>query len=279
MPKLTTARAAQPVAFTDRTGNQWFIPISSIQFEDGMARVIVTALPPQLAGSKTAIEARLKALAETGVLTRGTETPPEPAMKVEANSAGATGNLVAVEVSNVRPDPANATRTIFDATVTETNTYTGLTVATVENTLGSSAGTGLVYADTNSAAALPKAGEYMLTPGANATARALLDVPKTDSNPGAFKVRSRGTGADGALTKVTIADVDSTAGTFAMTVVWSKTVANLDTAGVAAAFSYAVAITAPDGGALKVPAAGIYNLAGGKDAQTATKASTMIKAD
>lgn len=275
----TRALAAQPVAFSDvSTGTQWFISMSAIQFEDGVPKVIVSELPATLRAKQLKIEARLKELADVGVLLKRTEQPAEPAMKVEANSSGAAGNKVSVEVSNVRPDPGDPARIIFDVEVTETNNYDGLTVATVESTLGTAAGTGLVYAEANSAVALPKAGEYTLVAGANAAARASLEVPKTDSTPRSFKVLSRGTGPDGVSTTITISSVDAAAGTFAMTVVWSKAVPNLDTAGVAAAFSYAVAITAPDGGALKAPAKGIYNLTGGNDAQTATKASTLIKA-
>jgi hypothetical protein len=203
-------------------------------------------------------------------------------MLVKAKDAGATGNTIRLVTTNVREVAGNQ---VFDMTVTETDTYTGLTPATIKNVIGSSAGggqsPGLVFVSSAGTPDLPAAVTdlplIMTSPPGNATAI----VEKTDTTM-AFELSAKADDVDGENTKVTIKDVNTAAGTFTLVAVWSKTVTGLQPGGVAAAtnFGYEITTAIPVGAtALAVPAPGSVTLSGGADAQGPQKASAVLAAN
>jgi len=275
MAKLA-ALAADPVGFTEpSSGNQIFIPASLIYFEDGAAKFMPPAGMPS--GSSDAIGKWLTVLAREGIIKPDTQAPPIPAMVITAKDAGSAGNTIVVAITNVRPKPTDASKTIFDATVTETNTYVGLTPTTLKTTIGTVAGDGekpgLVFVSSAANSVQPKDGDYALT-----GEPAKVDVLKANGSAGGFELTAKAAGADGALTKATVSGAaDPTApDTFSLVVVWTKSAANIEASELQGQFAYEITVAAPPGGTLAAPAAGTYILSGGGEAQAAAKASASI---
>ncbi len=275
MAKLA-ALATAPIGYTDpSTSSQLSIPTSLIYFEDGSAKFT----PPAGMSASTSADITkwLAALAREGILTSDAQAPPVPAMVISAKSAGSAGNSIEVEITNVRPKPADATKTIFDITLTETNTYELLKPQTVKAVVGTAAGggdkPGLVFVSSGGNPSQPKDGVYPMT-GDPATA----DIAKADGSAGAFVLTTKAGGADAALTKVTISAATDPAnpGTFTLEAVWTKAAAGIEPADLVAALGYEITVAPPDGGALAPPAAGGYALSGGGEVQAATKASASI---
>lgn len=269
---MTAVLANSPVSFTDATGKQKSIPLSDIYF-DSSGAIKADRWPPYPAGSSTfknQVDAWLQYLVKKGDLVKDTAAPVPAAMLIEANQAGATGNSVRVVVSNVREVAGTE---VFDVTVTETDTYTGLTPGNIRNVIGASAngGTqpGLVFVSSGTPPAMPAAvTDQVLAASPTATAIA----------PSAFELTPKAAGADGALTKVTIKDV--TAGTFTLVAVWTKSAAGIQPSAMSATFGYELAISVPTGAtALAVPAPGEYVLSGGANAQGPQKASAVLAAN
>lgn len=275
---MTAVLANSPVSFTDATGSQMSIPLSDIYF-DSSGAIKADRWPPYPTGSSTfknQVDAWLQYLVKKGDLVKDTAAPVPAAMLVEAKQAGATGNSVRLVVSNVREVTGNE---VFDVTVMETNTYTGLTPATIKNVIGTSAGggtqPGLVFVSSAGAPAMPAA----VTDQALAdspTATAILKAAATT----AFELTPKAAGTDGHLTKVTIKDVDATAGTFTLVAVWTKTATGIQPSAMLTDFDYELTISVPTGAtALAVPAPGAVVLSGGEDAQGPQRASAVLAAN
>ncbi len=229
------------------------------------------------AALKNSIDAWLQHLVRNGDLVKDTQQPPAAAMVITAKDPGAAGNSIKIVVSNVREDVANPPNKIFDVTVTETDTYTGLTPATIKDVLGTAAGggqkPGLVFISSAAAPVLPAAGTNPLS-----TDPAKATINKADATPGAFDVTAKRGGVDGALTVVIIKDVVGQ--TFTLVAVWTKNANAMSPAAFSTQFAYEIVVSAPPGGgALLVPAPGTLVLAGGADAQGPTPASTVVPAN
>lgn len=273
----TPALSTGPLGFTDiSTGKQLQLPLNAVYFEDKK----VKAEGPVYNSNKTAADAWLAHLVQSGRILPDPNPPSKPAMKIAAKAPGANGSQITVKVENLQPDLATPANTKFDVTVSETDTYKGLKPATIQDILGNAAGKGtqpgLVFVPGASAPTeLPKAGDYSL-----AGTPAVAAIPKNSGSGDAFTVQARADGADAAATKVTIADLNEAAGTFTLSANWSKKAAAIKAADVAATFAYELAVSAPDGAPLAAPAAGTFALGGGADAvnNPAVTASAVLAA-
>ena len=267
-----------PIGFTD-SGQQKAIPLPDLYF-DASGLIKADKWPPynsSTAALKNSIDAWLQHLVRNGDLVKDTQQTPAAAMVITAKDPGAAGNSIKIVVSNVREDVANPPNKIFDVTVTETDTYTGLTPATIKDLLGTAAGggqkPGLVFISSAAAPVLPAAGANPLS-----TDPAKATINKADATPGAFDVTAKRGGVDGALTVVTIKDVVGQ--TFTLVAVWTKSANGILPAAFSTQFAYEIVVSAPPGGgALLVPAPGTLVLAGGADAQGPTAASTVVPAN
>jgi hypothetical protein len=206
----------------------------------------------------------------------------DAAMVVTAAEAGAAGNHITVDIA-VHPGREAAGST-FDMTVTETSSYTGLTMATVESVLGSDTvrgkSPGLVRVQhVDPAQAPPPSGTHQLA-GAKPTSTASVKVTPPGKETGLTFV-ARKSGPDGALTSVQISS-DQAKGHFDLQATWTKTVKGATAASAAkdlAALGYAVTVAPPAGGAFAVPPAtqdSPIHLSGGADAPSPKPASTAI---
>ena len=259
-------RPIAPISYTDNTGRQYLIPSSAVTIDDASNKVTLANWHAPQSVDKTPIEAWLNYLAHNGEITRATPSGPPPAMVITAKDGGANGNTITVEISNV--DPATAK---FDATVTETDQYTGLTPETIETILGTSPHLGLrpglVFVVRGDAPKAPKA----QTNTALAGDPAKVDVSASSGT--AFTLQAKGSGTDGALTTVSTV---STAQGFDLTVKWTKTMPGITAAGLAAQFDYVIDVKPLPGRPLGLPAAGTVTLAGGADAGPAARAAAVV---
>jgi hypothetical protein len=253
------------------TGNLLSLSVTDIFFNNGA----ISAKGGIYTGNQALFDPFLNHLVTIKFITEGPVPATNPVMTIKATTPGAAGNSIGVQFTNFSSD-ANPK---FDATVSESDTYEGLTSATVQSILGASAtdGTrrGLVFVPGAAPAANidPKAGVYALAIVGPATS-ATVDIPLNVGAGTAFKLQAKAASPDGALTTVETKDLDTGAHTFTLVAKWSKTAVQVLPAGLAAALVYDVEISAPPGGGpVGTPSPGSVLLSGGADKADAQKAS------
>lgn len=270
------AKGNGPIEIMDSGGSLVAIPLSSVFFDDG----VIKGQGATYLANKAAFDALLAYLADQKIVepAPGVIQPPAAAL-ISAKKAGAAGNDIRVTFANPRPDPADNTKTIFDATLTQTDAYTNVAPADLGTTLGTSAATGSPAAaaflsSAAAAAVLPKAGTYA------ATAAGVVSVPKNAGAGNAFQLTFRNVDAAAVMT-AEVADVGPTA--FTLRTTWTRTVVGTDIASIASAANFGALITVsgppPAGGAPTLPpAAGTVVFAGGADSAAATAATATVLA-
>jgi hypothetical protein len=256
-----------PISFFDVvTGQQTLVPLSCVQSPDGTA---IELLPPFAAmAHAAAIKALIATLLGSGRLSFGTGPAPALAFVLTAADDGSAGNNVTVDIQYP------TTPTLFDVAATESETYDALTVASIKTVLGTPgvAGTrpGLVHV-LDGAIAMPVAAAAQPLTGGTPMVAAQFPVPAAAGN--AFTVEARRPGADSNVITVAITNVDAGAGTFSLTVKWTKTVTGVDASTIGAKLAdlaYLVTVTAPASGPFALPAAAKLSLGGGVDPAAAS---------
>jgi hypothetical protein len=273
MAQTPAVSSIGPVELVVESGQQITLPASLLVFEDGN----ITASGPEYTANKTDADKWLGYLVDQGLL-KPAETPPPPqALLITAKNAGSTGNDIRIVVTNLRQDPADSTKRIFDATLTQVDTYADLTPDGVKGVLGSSASftngdrPGLVFVSSSSTPSLPKEGAYTPT-------SFVVAVPKDSGTGEAFKLTYRVQDSKATM-NVQISDVSTDAGTFSLVATWSKAVTGIHVGELQTNFPDHVAVTAPGGGTpTEDPAPGTIVLVGGSDTATAQKASASVPA-
>jgi hypothetical protein len=221
-----------------------------------------------------------------GVLTADTTAPPKSALVIKAKETGLAGNNLQVKFANVLVDPGDVTKSTFDVTVSETDSYPLLSlvatdaayVGTVLGT-GTTAGTKPGLVTLNSLGASTKiplaAANYMLEPTTGNT----VDLNDAAS-ASRLKLEPRKTVSAGVSKIVIQVTPGSDPDTFGMTV--SLAVSNnvmLAKLLTVTDFKDFVKFDSPDGSALSaVPAAGTVQLTGGTPAATPQAASATVVA-
>lgn len=272
-----------PVGFTNAQGQQVSIPLTDLYFDDKGAIQADKWVPFNTSPDQASIASWLKHLVKSGDLVKD-PTPPLPppppppptaAMLIAARDKGVEGNSIQIVVSGIRPDPADSTKTIFDVKVTETDTYTGLTAATIQQKLGNAAGAGLVFVSSLNPGT-PIAGPSQLVWDGVAANSAKATIKKAD-NTDAFELTAKRAGADGANTAVTITIEDPVAETFTLVALWTKTATGIEVADLGTNFDYEITVDPPvSGGTILVPASGTIVLSGGADAMGPVAASAVV---
>jgi hypothetical protein len=274
MAKTPVVASTGPIDFVGSSGQQVSLPLSALYFEDGTLK----AAGPLYTANKAAADPWLQYLADEGLIMPAPALPPKQALLVTAKNAGSTGNDIRIAISNVRVDPTDATKQIFDALLTQTDSYDGLTKDNIANVLGSAASftngerPGLVFVST-AATDLPKDGTY-------APATYIVDIPKNTGAGSAVKLTYR-IQDNAATMEVDISNVNTDAGAFSLVAKWTKAKQGIRATAFQTNFSDHITVAEPDGSAAKdadVPAAGTIVLAGGSDAQNAQKASAAVPA-
>lgn len=288
MPELDVVGSG-PIAFTTKDGSFKLIPLSYFYFD---ANKKLQSTWPEYNTYKDELGLWLNYLVNTGALKPGATPPPKQAMVIQAQDAGAAGNNIKVTFKNIVVDP-DADKTTFDATITETDTYEGLTPDSIKAVLD--AKPGLVHIKDGEPPSLPKEGTYTLTQGAK-NKMAFAKVDGTDSNPTAFFVEAKKKGKGGNRMKVIISEVNSEAKTFTLTAVWTQDVPGIrrvdlpdtlappdegpeDTAGTPYEIKVSkpnISASNPGGDPYEVPAPGTVILSGGAEKMEAKYASGTI---
>jgi len=278
-----------PVGFTDKDGNQKFIPLSALYFDDKGIQVD-GKLPLYNTDNKSIVDSLLERLVAGGFLTPAPNEPPKPAMILKAANPGAAGNNIQVTFSNIAPDKMK-----FDATITETEAYEGLSfdsqsanfIKTVlgtekpENSKG-----GLVHIlEVDQPTFPPQAGTYELklpkdkSNDEDNTKNAFVKIQASSTT---FTLEARKPGKDGESTKVTIDlnSINDSAKTFDLKVVWTQTVTGItlgDLSKKLAGSGYLITVELPKkGGEFMIPAPGTVVLSGGADKKEAEAASATV---
>lgn len=252
------AISAAPVSFTDpMTGNYISIPLSALHYDGAQ----ITGEGNPYLDHKDAADALLRHYAKTGYIVAGAAPRRKPALILRAKYAGTGGNSIQVEFHDFDATDPQAPK--FKGTATESKTYSGLALTTVEQVLGTTSGAGLVYLKAIPTLA-PVPGVYQLAG----------DPASADLSAG-FTVKARAAGPDGKLTRVEVKSGGNN--TFTLVVTWRKTTDLLGPGGLGAALAYVLTVEEPEaGGSLGVPGPGVAAPNGGSDATPASKASTVV---
>ena len=264
---MTAVSAAGPIPFTDPdSGRQYVIPLARLKFDATKKAEDWLPYKKGTAKLQSAVDAWLDYLAGAGLI-RASEAK-EAVMQLTAADAGANGNTITIVISNVRESGGNV---VFDAQVSDVDEYKGLDNSTLVARL--TASPGLVTASAVDPANFPEPGTYTLTGDP-----ASITIKKQgDATKDAFTLNARKAGPGGAKTKATITDAGS--GKFDLKLTWDHSVAT----GLTPAqfqsnttFQHMIAVTAPPGQQLGVPADGTYVLTGGADSGPAKSASATL---
>jgi len=267
-----------PVPFTSDDGRYFLIPLSAVSFDANGKATLDNW--PLYNTYKAALDLFLPRLLSAGVIQKGPVPPAKPALKATAVTAGASGVAVEMNFANVTPNVGTPPSSTADVTVTETNTYTGIQLSKLVETIGNAAngGTrpGLVFVSGAAPTEMPQNGTYDLAIGAPGTA-AKIDVTKTGGGGTAFTLQARSNDAAGDLILAKISDADNAAKTFTLTVSWTKPANGAAISALAAEFAFVVKIDPPADG-YRAPATGKVTLAGGQDALSlpAVKATAIV---
>ena len=268
---IVPAIVSGPIELMNASGTLVTLSATDMFFDNGS----ISAKGPTYAANRSLFDPFLKHLAANGFIQAGPAPQTNPVMVLKAKTPGSAGNSVGAQFTNFSSDASPK----FDATVSETDTYTGLTGGTIQATLGSSASNGkrrglvILPGAAPPPTVDPKPGVYPLAiVGADTAATA--DIPLNTGPGSAFKLQAKADGNDGNLTSVEIKDLDTTAHTFTLVAKWSKTAIQLLPAGLSTAFAYELEVTPPPGaGSVGTPAPGSVVLSGGADAADAVQAS------
>ncbi len=254
-----------PVAFVDTSGKQIEIPLSLLQF--GPAGIDASNWPGY-ASYKSQVDPLFALLASGNLLRPGDAPTASPALQIAARDPGSSGNQITISFANVVPNKANPDQTKVDATVAVTQSLAGLTMAGIGQKLGTPTGgtqPGLVVL-TAAAVALPAEGEADL-----AGSPASWAVPKDGGGGDAFTLQTAHDAADATKIHARVTQLDATAGTFTLTVSWTKSAPGVELKDLGATFAFVITVTAPPSG-FAPPVAGTVTLQGGADASSSSAA-------
>jgi len=211
-----------------------------------------------------------------GILAQGFVWPAPPVIApvftITAAEPGTIGNGVSITFAN--PSAANDT---VDVTVSATQAYPGLTLATIGSVIGTAAGggssPGLAFlSSTAPPTAMPASGGPISFAEPQGGSTYVAAVPAGSGSTPAFTLQALSSQADAALLTATISSVTATS--FTLTIAWKKSQTGVSLAsGLGAlnsAFGFLLKFSpppagAPASGAYAPPAAGTIVLAGGAD--------------
>jgi hypothetical protein len=292
MATTPTVLGHGPLEYTDPvTGKQVSIPLTALFFDPTKGNQLAIDSTKWPDPSTTTInlpgfiQAFLKDLVQQQLVIPAPVPAPKQSMVLTASSPGSTGNSIKITITTTpKPDPTQST---FDVKVEESDTYTGLTLATIAGVLGTDKAAGSIpgllhiVQGTLAASGLPGATASpvaLAVGGGGPSAQAVLN--NNAKTPAPFvTVEAKKPGADGALTTVSIANVDTTKNTFDLTAFWTKTVTGCTLATLLtnlAGLSYEIGVSPPLGGIFSVPVSGVVTLSGGADGSSPTAASAIV---
>ncbi|MEH2236641.1 hypothetical protein [Nostoc sp.] len=273
-----------PIGFTDKDGNQRFIPLSSLKVEGSEINLVSSQLYTK---NKLIVDAVLKNLIDGGFLTPGANPPPKPALVLKAAIPGAAGNTIQVTFSNIVIDRDTPANTTFDATITAKEIYSGLSFdsnssSSIKKVLGTetiiASSPGLVRAkDTDTPTQPTDKQSYTLAGGG--VGKSHVDITGTSPGPTAFTVEAWKVGSEGDNITIKISEVDAIAKTFTLVAEFKpQLIAGIklaDLPGKLAGSDFVITVAKPDNANYAIPARGTVILGGGADAKAASTATAI----
>jgi len=266
-----------PVVFGAKDGTRIEVPLAMIKFDNGQ---ILTTRGND-ANSADLLK-WLQYLAMESRLTPGPAPAVAPAIVFTAANAGGPGNKIQITVTA-------KTATTVDIVVTSTDRYAGLTRDTLNAMLGTTtqAGTnpGLLRVKTNPGGA-PPAANPKVPEDTPPTVPPTWTIAGTGATAAVLEPSYQGTGVTPiAAADVTVSLSDITAGqpTFTLTVVWTKTIADVaktdlpNPAKLATPLA-ALVVPSPPPSGYALPRAGTITLSGGSEAAAAVQATATAPA-
>ncbi len=266
MSQMTVTGNGPIRVFLPTDGTQLLIPLSAVVYDDTHAPKYYA-----LNYNQPEVAARISELVKSGVLRHADAVPKKVAMVLQSVLPGSWANAAQVTVAY------SGDKSTFSVTVTVTSTYTGLSPSTIVSVLG--LGTtgalgpspGLAHVKAGAAPAMPKASTVAFTGGTSGTSTA--DI-LTAADGAAFTLEAWKSGAGGDKATATISNVNTTASTFDLQIIWTNTVSSLNPNGFALstlnnAFGHVLTASVPPGSTLAAPQAGTFALSGGADAAPA----------
>ena len=194
-----------------------------------------------------------------------------PAFLVTAAHPGTSGNAIKLDLSNVNVTEGKPpSATTLDVTVTVTNTYVGLSLATVADVIGASVDGGEKPGLIHLASKPPLDKMPDAQTASFKLAGAIMQAEVKKDGETAFLLEAPGDVGGADKFDVTVANV--AASKFDLVVTWKKTVAGETLDKHVAAFAYVLAITKPPEG-FGNPAAGQITLQDGADPIPVTPAT------
>ncbi|HSZ60734.1 MAG TPA: hypothetical protein VK828_02995 [Terriglobales bacterium] len=255
-----------PFEFTDSQGKQVSIPLTALTLSNNQIQSSNAQWNTYL-GSAPALNLWKYMLAE-GLLSPMPSPSPFPAMVIRAASEGAAGNNIAVNITVPTPPSSPAiedpTNLPFTIQVTETDTYTNQTAATIANTLETANALVQVVGPVQTGG-IPESfsGTFMGSPDQ-------ISIVDTASPGGTlFVLVPRTPGPNPLHINVTIdfpSPPNSNPEAFTLTASWTSPTlsATLDTlASVISELAPEIIISKPGSGAYSLPQAGTTTLSGG----------------
>jgi len=265
--KERPAFSTGPISFTTTLGQQVFIPLPDLYYDTSGTTLRTDRYPASTHPEYAQLAPYLSRLMASGALFAGPESSAKPAFKATALTVGSTGLLITIAISKVMPDNVTPANSLADFTVTETETFTGLTKDTLIPTLGSSGNTASILFVSSAGPKMPDTGSTVIlttTAGNPWTA----DIKQKDGTTIAFSLTSRGKSdaSDATATKVTATISAVTATTFTLTVSYTKTITAQSITAQSTSFSMILTIVpVPPAGSFLAPAEGTITLVGGSD--------------
>ena len=265
----TPATGTGPFEFTNSNDRQVSIPLTAFSF-DSNNKLQVTADWQAVVTAQPAAALLAYAQAE-GLIAPAASPSTFPAMLIDAVTPGLGGNNITVTISNIVP-ATDPTKTTFSITVTENDLYTGLTAATIEQTLGSSVVTGSMPGGLVQVlhGSVDPVGFPHATSGVLSGSPWHLEVDGTGSPSRVFTLVAKASGTDAGLIHVTVtpntASPAPSVETFSLQATWTKTAtATLLTLAnvVQTQLDYEITVSLPGSGAYSLPAAAQTALSGG----------------
>jgi hypothetical protein len=273
-------QADGPISFSDG-GAQYFIPLGELSYSAGAVDLSAwvaayaggaVALP---ASAKTAATAWVGQLVKAGQVTAGTVSSPPPppiVMLLKSRFPGSIGNAIQAKFTPVAGGGGK-----FDADVSATQTYVGLTAATIQAVLGTSPGggssPGLAYVAPGGPAPLLPRNMTLAATASGGNWEVVLLVFDQTSAATALTLYTVGNGNGAIKTTVTVANADKASGKFDLTITWQYSAAGLAPAAFQADanFSYLLDVEPPTAaGTVGAPGPGTVVLMGGADPTPAT---------
>ncbi len=295
MANTPTVLGNGPLEYTDpNSGKQISIPLSALFFDPtkGNQLSIDSTKWPDPSGTSVNVPGfvttMLSQAVQQGLILPVPAAAPKPALVVTAQDAGSAGNNIKV-VCAVTTSKVDPTQSKFSVTVTETDTYQGLSLNSansnyIEKVLGSDtvplSNPGLVHVVHSSLATtgIPaSATAFKVTNPPTPKARA--DVKDATAKV-LFTLEAKKDGKDGEQTSVLSVAQNATDPTaFDLSVQWTKaatglTLSNVQ-ANVASALGYESAVSPPSSGIYSLPS-GTVQLSGGTDGSPGTAASAIV---